>query len=86
MLNLIFDIAQHCAERLFLHKVQKCYIVSPFSNPIFSLVVLLICNYLYVVLQSSDKFCENRSLCDKSAKFCITKEYSVISDFKMGTT
>ena len=27
-----------------------------------------------IVQQLSDKFCENCSLCDKSTKFCITKD------------
>ena len=56
---------------------QPCEAVVSFSLLVISLVL---------VQQSSDKFCENRSLFDKSAKFCITKEHSVISDFKMGTT
>ena len=41
---------------------------------------------IQIVQRLSNKFCENCSLCNKSAKLCITKDYSVISDFKMGTT
>ena len=40
--------------------------------------------YAYVVQQVTNKFCRNRSLCDKSTKFYVAIEKNIINDFMMG--